>query len=101
MNIQELWKEAEANPGKKVDLGRTVVCDICDKDWTDKTKSGGFIFGSKAYCPECALRSLKSIMAYGEGKYIKAHCPSGVSFADFVRGWRGDKNYIKIDEVAF
>ena len=98
-NIQELWDKAKANPGEKVLIGSLVVCDICDKDWTNETAKGGFIFGSKAYCPDCAKRGMASIIRYGEQRYIKAECPAETSFADFVRQYRGEDAYISITEL--
>ena len=31
------------------DVGDCVICDVCSKDWTSSTVSGGFLFGSYAY----------------------------------------------------
>lgn len=87
--LDEAWSEAAANPGKPVDIGRTVVCDSCSDDCTDSTESGGFIFSSNAYCPKCAPQALRNIERFNEQRYIKARCPEGQSFADFVRAYRG------------
>ena len=97
--LQAKWEEAEENPGKMVSIGSIVVCDICDKDCTDLPDSGGFIFTSSAYCPACASKGMASIRKYGEEGYIRARCPEGVSFADFVRGYRGENNFIQITEI--
>ena len=59
-------------------------------------KRGGFIFTSKGYCPDCAGDGMKSIKKYGEEKYIKAICPKDMSFKDFILGYRGGDNTIKI-----
>ena len=95
--LDKLWELAAANPGKKIDVGRLVVCDICDKDYTDSDESGGFVFGSSGYCPKCAPEQLEVIKKYNEEHFIKAHCPTNLSFSDFVRAYRGDKNYIQIN----
>ena len=79
---------------EKHNIGRTVLCDICNEDWTDRRESGGFIFQSKAYCPECARKDLPRITAYGEQDLIRACCPAGLPFADFVRRYRGGDGYI-------
>ncbi len=71
-----------------IDLGRLVVCDACDTDLTDDPRPGGFLFGSYAYGPCCAAKRLVSIQGYGEEHFIRAWCPDGASFADWVRGLR-------------
>ena len=65
--------------------GNLVFCDSCGEDWTERKETGGFLFGSYAYCPECAPRNLARIKQYGEEWHIKARCPEGKSFADWVR----------------
>lgn len=88
-SMEEKWEQAFHTPGEKVELGLEVACDDCGEDWTAREESGGFLFGSYAYCPNCAEKGLKSIRQYSEEKYIKAFCPEGVSFADFVCAMRG------------
>lgn len=95
-NLKQKWDEAGVTPGKKVDVGLIVVCDCCDKDYTESTESGGFIFCSNAYCPACAPTHLKKIEEYKETHFIRALCPKGQPFADFVRAYRGPNNYIQI-----
>lgn len=68
--------------------GDSVVCDFCSADWTDSNVSGGFLFQSKAVCPQCALRTLPSIQAYGEERFIREWCPKDMSFSDWVRRMR-------------
>jgi hypothetical protein len=72
----------------RIELGRDVLCDSCDTDLTDDPRTGGFMFGSYAYGP-CCLHKLDRIRSYGEEDHIRAWCPEGVSFADWVRGMRG------------
>lgn len=93
--LGEKWAEAEAT-GRAVKIGETVVCDVCDTDYTQRQESGGFIFDSYAYCPECAKKELRQIEAIGEEGYIRARCPDGQSFADFVRAYRGPNASIQI-----
>lgn len=83
-------------PDQVIDLGDQVICDMCGKDWTDSKECGGFIFETKAVCPDCAPRNLESIKKYHEEKYIKKFCPEGVTFKDFVIGYRGGKGTIKV-----
>ncbi len=97
--LQEKWAEAEANPGKKVSIGSIVVCDVCDKDYTNLPDSGGFIFTSSAYCPKCEAKGMSNIRKYGEERYIRAYCPAGVSFADFIRQYRGENNFVLFTKI--
>lgn len=71
-----------------VNVGDYVFCDICDGDFTYSKETGGFMFESKAVCPNCAPKFLASIKKYNEGKYIKGICPEDMSFGDFVRSYR-------------
>lgn len=36
------------------DLEETVICDICNADYTDSPEEGGILVGSYALCPKCA-----------------------------------------------
>lgn len=47
-------------------------------------EKGGFLFQSKAICPECAPDFLKSVREYREEKYIRAQANPDESFRDFV-----------------
>lgn len=70
----------------RIEPGREVQCDGCGKEFTDSTESGGIYgLGTKAYGPCCAAATLASAAKYGELEFIKAHCPPGKSFADWVR----------------
>lgn len=90
-SLDEAWATAGANPGKSVDIGRIVVCDACNDDYTDSLAIGGLIAGSYAYCPTCAKRMKFS------AREVRARCPSLKAFADFVRDYRGpDGNKITI-----
>jgi len=93
--LKRKWDEAERT-GEHVEVGRLVVCDQCDDDYTDKPDSGGFIFCSHAYCPKCAAKSMPSIIGFNEQHMIRAVCLPGQSFADFVREYRGPNAGIKI-----
>lgn len=65
-------------------LGATVLCDLCNKDYTKSDAKGGFLFCSKAVCPECTPRMLKDIEVYGEEDYIRAICPDDMPFGKWV-----------------
>lgn len=93
--LQDKWDEAEKT-NQPVKIGEIVVCDICSKDYTNRPDSGGFVFGDKGCCPKCSSQFLITIKSYGEEKYIKAYCPAGESFADFIRKYRGADAAIRI-----
>lgn len=94
--LQAKLDRAFANPGEKVPVGRDVVCDVCDEDWTDRPESGGFVFGSYGTCPDCAPESMARIRHFREERFIRATCPEGKSFADFIRELRGPDAYIRV-----
>jgi hypothetical protein len=95
-DLKKEFDEAYNRPGEKILVGRNVVCDICDADWTDRTETGGFLFQSKAVCPDCAPAFMASIESYGEQRYIKGHCTPGMAFADWVRELRGPDAFIQV-----
>lgn len=80
-------------------IGRTVTCDVCNEDWTDRPESGGFLFDSYAYCPDCAVIQLPTIQRYHEESHIKARCPSDQSFADWCRCLRNGEHTIKFKSL--
>lgn len=71
-----------------IDTGRSVICDYCGDDYTDRADSGGMMFGTHATCPKCAEKMKPDIIRFGEEHYIRGRCPEGVSFADWVRSIR-------------
>ena len=85
----------EAGEGT-VELGRTVLCDVCSTDLTDDPRSGGYMFGSYAYGPCCASERLATIQGYGEEWNIRAWCPPELSFADWIRAIRGPHAVIRV-----
>lgn len=62
-----------------------VVCDGCNKDFTESMESGGIQFETKAFGPCCQESVERSAEKYKETHFIKARCPEGKSFADWVR----------------
>lgn len=94
--LDEAWAKAHANRGKPVDIGRIVVCDACNTDYTDSPRCGGFVFYSKAICPACAANWMASIIAENEQAMVRAACPANMTFADFVREYRGPNNHISV-----
>lgn len=72
-------------PVIRVEPGDTVLCDYCNEDYTKSSTSGGLLFQSKAACPSCAPRIQREAEGHGETNFIRARCPEGKSFADWVR----------------
>ena len=58
-----------------IDVGVHVFCDLCGKDFTDSSTSGGFLFGSKAVGPCCCESQEQKINEIGEEWNIKDRCP--------------------------
>jgi len=77
-----------------IDIGDTVVCDICNGDFTHSDRTGGFLLGSYAYCPDCAIKALPDLEKSGEDKYIISFCLPSISFKDFVLRARDGNNKI-------
>lgn len=78
-----------------LDIGDSVICDNCGQDLTNDDIPGGFIFGSRAVCPYCSERMMNSIKKYNEENYIKAYCPEGLSYREWVLKLRNGDNAIK------
>lgn len=62
-----------------------VVCDYCGDDHTTDSAPGGLLFGTYAACPKCAPQMDRSARTYGETRFIRARCPEGKTFAQWVR----------------
>lgn len=86
---------------KTINYGNTVLCDFCAKDFTNSTTEGGIYFGSYATCPECAPKIEADARKYGEVGHIRARCPAGMSFADWVRDVLRDGEPGKVEITRF
>jgi hypothetical protein len=93
---QQFAEALDAGGPAAIPVGDTVLCDACDTDLTTDTRSGGYLFGSYGYGPCCAGKRMETIRGYGEEHFIRARCPEGVSFADWIRGMRGPSAAITI-----
>ena len=80
--MEEVFGDNVIDLGAKA--GDTVLCDFCNKDWTGDDTSGGLLFCSNAICPDCEPKQRESIKGYNEEKYIRAECPSDMSFWEWV-----------------
>lgn len=81
---------------KIIEVGNAVKCDCCCEDYTERDDTGGFMFGSYAYCPACAKDRMPKIIEYGEQDHIKAWCPDGMPFRLWVMQLRNGNNQIRI-----
>lgn len=72
----------------RLDMGDKVICDNCNADVSNSPKSGGFIIGSRGWCPECESESRALLRKYGEEHLITAVCPADMSHADWIRSIR-------------
>lgn len=77
-----------------LDIGDTVVCDLCNADYTNSDESGGALIGSYAACPECAADVIRRSEECGALDY--SVCPKEMSFKEWVMRIRGGDNTIRI-----
>lgn len=80
-----------------IDVGNTVICDMCSKDYTNSDEQGGVLFYSYAYCPSCVKRRNESFPDNGFGKGIREVCPEGMTYREWVLGLRGGNNKITLE----
>ena len=71
-----------------LNYGKKVNCDICNKDYSYSDEHGGFLFGSKGVCPDCAPEFLQSVIKHNEESHIRAYCPKDMSFKDWMLSFR-------------
>jgi hypothetical protein len=79
-----------------IDIGNTVLCDLCNGDYTESDEQGGVLFGSYALCPKCAPQRVEAAKESGNEDEISAQCPEGMSFREWVLQLRGGDNTIRI-----
>lgn len=79
-----------------IDIGDTVVCDLCNKDYTNSDAKGGLLFESKGVCPDCAPRLIKDAEKYGETEFIRERAEEGETFKAFCLRMRGGDNRVII-----
>lgn len=80
----------------EMDIGNRVLCDACNKDYTDSDARGGILFGSKAICPECTPRWLHDARAYGEESHVRNQAMPGEMFREFVLRIRDGNNKVSV-----
>jgi len=78
-----------------IELGNTVFCDWCGKDYTNSDEEGGILFVSKACCPQCVSKVRASAKKYHEERFIKEECPEGMKFREWIMKLRGGDNTVK------
>ena len=76
-----------------IDIGETVLCDLCNADYTDSEAEGGILMGTYAICPTCAAEIIRDAERTGE---TIVRCPAQTRFKDWVLQFRGGRNTIEI-----
>ncbi len=76
-----------------IDIGETVLCDLCNADYTDSEAEGGILMGTFAICPTCAPGIIRDAERTGEPL---VRCPAQTRFKDWVLQLRGGRNTIEI-----
>jgi hypothetical protein len=76
-----------------IDIGETVLCDLCNADYTDSEAEGGILVGTYAICPTCAPPIISDAERTGE---TIVRCPVQTRFKDWVLQLRGGRNTIEI-----
>jgi hypothetical protein len=80
------------------DIGDTVICDFCGKDYTDSDAVGGMLFSSNGVCPDCIPGFEGKVKKYHEEQYIRARAKPDETFKHFVLRIRGGNNKVIIDK---
>lgn len=84
------------------DIGRHVQCDWCDTVYSQEdgtvldTRTGGFLFGSKATGPCCAAQIEEGARRHGETEFITERCPADMPFHAWVYQLRDGDNEIRV-----
>lgn len=73
-----------------IHAGLSVACDFCSEDYTNSDTKGGLLYRSYALGPCCAKKVEK------EPRQIKARCPEGMTFRDWVLSLRAGDNTVRV-----
>jgi hypothetical protein len=78
-----------------------VYCDAsCAKEhFEDDGIEGGMLFGSKAFCPACTEQTMPTIKEHAEEWNIKARCPKGMTFYNWVIEMRAGRLHGATEET--
>ena len=68
----------------RLDPGDTVLCDLCNADYTESEEKGGMLFGGKAVCPQCLPEFMKGVRKFEEEEFIADSAREDETFRDFV-----------------
>lgn len=80
-----------------IDIGNTVLCDLCNADYTDSEETGGMVVDANAVCPMCQPEMEISVKKHSEEDHVDARCPQGVEFRVFILQYRNGADYIAIE----
>jgi hypothetical protein len=76
-----------------IDIGETVLCDLCNADYTDSEDEGGILRSTYSICPTCAPGVVRNAERTGE-PFVR--CPAQTRFKDWVLQLRNGMNTIEI-----
>ena len=76
-----------------IDIGETVLGDLCNADYTDSEAEGGVLMGTYSICPTCAPEIIRDAERFGE-PFVR--CPAQTRFKDWVLQLRNGMNTIEI-----
>ena len=82
------------------DLRDSVRCDWCNREYRGDDTTGGFLFQSKATCPDCAPKTEVNALRFHELHFITARCPPHLSFHAWVMQLRGGENQVRVIEYG-
>ena len=71
-----------------IDIGETVLCDLCNDEYSESDEQGGVLLGSSVACPTCVK---KFNITEHDGE-----CPKGLSFKEWVLKLRNGNNKISV-----
>lgn len=84
---------------ESIDVGDSVQCDLCSKEYKGSDAKGGFLFMSKGVCPECAPKFEADCRNYGEEGFIRARCPPQMTFHAWIMQIRGGDNTVRVYQL--
>jgi hypothetical protein len=83
-----------------IDIGKTVICDLCNTDYTNSDEPGGMKVGCLSYCPKCEAKyghRFRNLVRMGRIPWPEVKFfPLNQSFKQTVLELRNGDNTIRI-----